>query len=236
MLENLGTTLENALGASTLLAVAVSYAGGVLASFTPCTYPLIPLTVSYIGARRDTGRAAGFFLSVAYVLGTSVIYTALGSIAGLTGSLFGTFQTNPWVNIAAANVFILMGLAMLGVFTIPLPSFVHTQLFSPARSGIAGAFLLGLASGLIMSPCTAPILAVLLGYVATRQNVLFGTILLFVFSFGMGTILIILGTFTGLVKSIPRSGPWMERIQKVFGLVFIGMGEYALVQAGMFLV
>jgi len=86
-----------------------------------------------------------------------------------------------------------------------------------------------------MSPCSAPVLTVLLGYVASRQNTLLGSLMLFSFSLGMGTLLIILGTFTGLLRSIPRSGPWLVYVQKGFGLVFVAMAEYYLVKTGIFL-
>ena len=236
MLENLTGNLDIYLKGSMMLAFTAAYLGGVLVSFTPCVYPLIPITVSYIGAQGKVSRATGFFLSLMYVIGTSVTYTILGSIAGLTGSFFGEMQTNPWVNLIIANIFILMGLSMLEVFFLPLPDILRSQLFSPKKKGFVGALLLGIASGLIMSPCSAPILAVLLSYVATKQNLLFGMTLLFVFAFGMGTLLIILGTFTSLLTSIPRSGPWMVRIQKLFGFIFIAMGEYFLITAGKFLI
>ncbi len=235
VLETLTGNLDVYLKGSMLLAFAAAYLGGVLVSFTPCMYPLIPITVSYIGAQGKVSKATGFFLSLLYVLGTSVTYTVLGSVAGITGSLFGGLQTNPWVNLIVANVFILMGLAMLDVFFLPLPDILRSELFSPKRKGFAGALLLGVASGLIMSPCSAPVLAVLLSYVATKQNIFFGMVLLFIFAFGMGTLLIILGTFTGLLTSIPRSGPWMVRIQKLFGFIFIAMGEYFLITAGKFM-
>jgi thiol:disulfide interchange protein DsbD len=92
--------------------------------------------------------------------------------------------------------------------------------------------LLGAVSGIVIGPCTAPVLAVILGYVATQTNLIFGISLLFVFSLGMGTLLIIVGTFTGLITALPRSGNWMNKINRVFGLVLIGAGEYFLYTAG----
>lgn len=236
MIETLAGNLDAYLKGSMVLSFAAAYIGGVLVSFTPCMYPLIPITVSYIGAQGKISRATGFLLSLLYVLGSSLTYTTLGSIAGLTGSFFGELQTNPWMNLIIANIFILMGLSMLDVFFLPLPDFLRSQLFSPKRRGYLGALLLGIASGLIMSPCSAPVLAVLLSYVAAKQNIFFGMTLLFVFAFGMGSLLIVLGTFTGLLTSLPKSGPWMVRIQKLFGFIFIAMGEYFLITAGTFLV
>jgi cytochrome c-type biogenesis protein len=234
MLDNLTTGLESYLHGSVLLAYVSAYIGGILVSFTPCMYPLLPITVSFIGSQKKDSRRSGFFLSLAYVLGTSLTYTVLGSMAGLTGGFFGAIQTSPWVNLFIANIFILMGLSMLDVFFIPLPRIFSNPLFTTQKKGLVGALLLGIASGLIMSPCSAPVLAVLLSYVATKQNIIFGMSLLFVFAFGMGTLLIILGTFTGLLTSIPKSGPWMVRIQKGFGFIFIALGEYFLITAGKF--
>lgn len=235
MFENLTSGLDIYLQGSVLLALLSSYIGGVLVSFTPCMYPLIPITVSLIGSQGRGSRMNGFLLSLVYVLGTSLTYMVLGIITGLTGNFFGTIQTNPWTNLVVANIFILMGLSMLDVFFIPLPRFFSSPMFTTRRKGMLGALLLGIASGIIMSPCSAPVLAVLLSYVATKQNIVFGMALLFVFAFGMGTILILLGTFTALLTSLPQSGPWMVRIQKLFGCIFIAMGEYFLVTAGKFM-
>jgi thiol:disulfide interchange protein DsbD len=209
-----------------------AFVAGVLVSFTPCIYPLIPITVSYIGGNSRGSHTEGFFLSLFYVLGTSLTYTILGSIAGLTGSLFGTIQASPWTNFIMANILIVMGLSMLDVFHFSLPGIFSSPMFTSRRRGLLGALLLGIASGIIMSPCSAPVLAVLLSYVATKQNVLFGMSLLFVYSLGMGTILIVLGTFTGIITRLPKSGPWMVGIQKGFGIIFIAMGEYFLITSG----
>ena len=96
------------------------------------------------------------------------------------------------------------------------------------KKGFIGSFLLGVASGFVIGPCTAPILAVILGYVAIQTNMMIGVALLFVFSIGMGTLLIIVGTFTGLIASMPKSGDWMKKINYVFGFIMIGAGEYFL--------
>jgi thiol:disulfide interchange protein DsbD len=128
-----------------------------------------------------------------------------------------------------------MGLSMLDVFSfsIRMPDFISRQQNVKKSKGFLGSFLVGAASGMVMGPCTAPALAVVLGYAATRQNVALAAGLMFVFALGMGTLLILVGTFAGLLAGIPKSGTWMVRISKAFGWILLATGEYFLVNAGM---
>ena len=218
-----------------MLAFPAAYLGGLLVSFTPCVYPVAPITIAFIGAHSSGSRWQGFRLSLLYVLGISATYTLLGGIAALSGRLFGQIQTNPWTYFFLANVCILMGLSMMGAISLPwkTPDFFTGLQRRKKTKGALGSFLVGVASGLVVGPCTAPVLAVLLSYVATRQNTVFGMALLFVFSLGMGTLFIILGTFSGLLASLPGSGRWMVRINRLAGWMLLLMGEYFLVNAGM---
>ncbi len=234
IMENYLSNLEHYLQGSAVLAFIAVYIGGVLVSFTPCVYPVAPIIVAYIGARGKGGRFHSFWLSLVYVLGTSLTFTVLGAVSALTGRLFGQIQSSPWTYFIVANVCIILGLSMLGVFTIRLSPAGFGGAGAKGTKGFLGAFLVGASSGLIMSPCTTPVLAALLTYVAASQNVVFGMILLFVFSIGMGTLLIALGTFSGLLGSIPRTGYWMVTVKKLFGWALIGIGEYFLLKAGTF--
>jgi thiol:disulfide interchange protein DsbD len=228
----LATGLETALNSSLMLSIALCFTGGILASLSPCVYPLIPVVASFVGSRSvdDSNRTSAFFLSVAYVLGMAVVYSLLGMVAALTGTLFGSLSSSPLAQFIVANIFILFGLNILEV--IPLP-FISVQAQQDNKGkGLVGAFVLGSASGLVASPCTAPVLGVLLTYVATEQNVVLGGMLLFIFSIGLGLILIGVGTFSGLLTSLPRPGQWMVWIKKGLGLAMIGLGEYFLIQAG----
>jgi thiol:disulfide interchange protein DsbD len=232
-LENFTEGLSVYLHGSFILAYAAAYLGGVLTSFTPCVYPMVPITIAFIGAHSSSSKVKGLLLSIVYVLGMSVTYTALAAIAALTGKLFGQIQANPWTNFFVANICILMGLSMLDVFVLPIrvPGFLAKA--QPKRNGIAASFLVGALSGLIVGPCTTPVLAVLLSFVATSQNIVFGMSLFFIFAFGMGTLLIILGTFAGLMTSLPKSGMWMTRVSHICGWILLAVGEYFLIQAGM---
>jgi thiol:disulfide interchange protein DsbD len=230
-MERLFETLRLSLETGNALAYPAALLAGVMISFTPCVYPIMPITVGYIGARSAGSRGKGFLLSLSYVLGIAVIYSILGCVAALTGRVFGQISTSPLAYIAVANVCIILGLSMLGVFELRLPSFTRT---SPdeTSSGLLSAFAVGLASGLVVGPCTAPVLAVILTYVATKQNLIFGATILFTFAFGMGLVLMALGTFTGLLASMPKAGTWLTNIKKVFGWILILAGQYFLFMAG----
>lgn len=231
-MEQLIGNIEIYLKASLAMSFVAAFLGGVLASFTPCVYPMIPITASSVGARNIGGtRLGGFLLSVVYVTGVAITYALMGILAATTGQLFGAINSNPWAFIFVANVIIVLGLAMLDVFTLP----VIAPDFAPKAGGAAGILLVGMASGLVAGPCTAPILGVLLAYVAATGNILLGGGLLFVFAFGMGVLLIVVGTFSGVMAAMPRSGEWMNRLKKLVGLAMILMGEYFLVKAGQLL-
>lgn len=227
-MEKLLILLGQNLDLNSAFSFVIVFLSGVVVSFTPCLYPLIPVTVGFIGAKSSGSKLRGFLLSVFYVFGISITYSLLGAIAGITGRAFGSLTNTPMVYFFAGNVFLLLGISMLGVFEIRLPQ----VLWRPKGGGVIPALLLGLASGLVIGPCIAPVLGALLLFVSTTQNVPYAMILLFVFAFGMGTLLILVGTFTSLLTTIPKSGKWMERIKKACGLILILAAEYFFIKMG----
>lgn len=231
MIEHLIGQFEFYLGQSLLFAYIAAYLAGVLVSFTPCIYPVIPITAAVIGGQRDISGARGFVLSLFFVLGLALTYTALGVFAALTGKLFGTIQTRPLTLGVLGGLFILMGLAMLDVFQLSLERYAPRGLTGGNRKGIFGSFMIGVTSGFILGPCTAPVLAVILGVVAARQSVFFGGSLLFVFSLGVGSLLVLVGTFAGIFASLPKSGAWMTGVKKLSGIVMLAAGAYFLYSA-----
>lgn len=205
------------------------FLGGVVMSFTPCVYPLLPVTVGYIGARSSGSKLRGFILSVIYVTGVAITYSVLGLIAALTGRLFGLIAVHPISHIIAGIVFIIFGIALLDVFNISLP---EVSLQNRIKlSGFFSVFILGLVSGLVVGPCTAPALGAILIYIGSRQNIIYGMSLMFTFAYGVGTVLILAGTFSGLLVNLPKSGPWLVKIKKVCGLILILAGGYFLIKA-----
>jgi len=224
-LGNINQYLHGSLG----LAFVAAYVGGLLASLTPCVYPMIPITAGVIGNSNVGGsKSRGFLLSLAYITGMAVTYAGLGIFAAATGRFFGAINTNPWTFLLVGNFFLLFALGMLDVFRIPtIAPHMNTKI-----KGIPSVFLVGMASGLVAGPCTAPVLGALLAYAASTGNLFLGGALLLAFSFGMGTLLIAVGTFSGMLASIPRSGNWMVFIKKGMGFFMLGLAEYFLIEAG----
>ena len=219
--EGIAGRLERSLAKGSWLAFLIVFLGGVLTSLTPCVYPMIPITVAVIGAQAAGGRFRGFVLSLFYVLGIAITFSILGIIAAKTGGLFGAFSQHPVVIALIAVIFFVMGLSMLGVFVMQMPSSLATKLQGKRRSGYIGAMLTGLVAGLVVSPCISPLLVVILTWVAKTGSVLLGVGLLFTFALGLGVLFVVIGTFSGVIKNLPKSGGWMELIERGFGTLLV---------------
>src|SRR6266536_2508957 len=212
--------LARLLAQGSVLAFAIAFAGGVLTSLTPCVYPLIPITVSVFGARQSGSRAHAMALSGLYVLGIAATYSALGASAALTGKAFGTVMQNPWVLGGVAALFLAMAASMFGAFELQLPSSLQARLSAVGGAGYAGALAMGLVAGLIAAPCTGPVLAAALAFVATKGSVVYGVAIMFAYALGIGLLFFVLGAFS---ISLPKSGPWMDTVKSVFGIALLAM-------------
>jgi len=206
-------------------ALGLVFLAGLATSLTPCVYPMIAITVSVFGARQAETRARAALLSTAFVLGIAALFTPLGVISALTGSAFGSALANPWVLGALAGLFTLMALSMFGLFDLALPSSLQNRLAEAGGFGLRGAFVLGFVNGLIAAPCTGPVLAVLLTWVATTGNLAFGALALFVYSIGIGVLFWFVGTFA---ITLPKSGRWVEWTKSAFGIAMLALAFYYL--------
>jgi thiol:disulfide interchange protein DsbD len=212
--------LGRQLAAGSLAAFAIALAGGVLTSLTPCVYPLIPITVSIFGARQAGSRRHAMALSGLYVLGIAVMYSALGATAALTGKAFGTVMQNPWVLGAVGVVFLAMAASMFGAFELHVPAGLQARLSRVGGAGHAGAFAMGLVAGIIAAPCTGPVLAAALAFVATQGSVAYGVAIMFTYAIGIGVPFFLLGAFS---VSLPKSGPWMDGVKSAFGVALLAL-------------
>ncbi|MGZ8441263.1 MAG: cytochrome c biogenesis protein CcdA [Candidatus Deferrimicrobiaceae bacterium] len=227
------SSFQSYLQGGSPLAYAAAFLGGILVSFTPCIYPVLPVTVGYIGSRSGGSRRRSFLLSAAYAVGMALTYAALGIAAGLSGSVFGEATAHPLSYLLLGNVCILFALSLFDVFHLPIPAMFSRAGASPGKDrGAAGAFVVGLLSGLVVGPCTAPVLGGLLLYVGASGHPLFGATLLFTFALGMGLPVVALGTFAGLLVNLPKAGGWTVKVQRGFGVLLLLAGEYLLLEAG----
>lgn len=232
--QALSSLLQSHLEAGSLTAVFYVFAAGVLTSFTPCVYPMIPVTVTYIGGSAAGNRRRAIGLSIVYVLGLALVYAALGVITALLGKTFGQFTRSPWVYGTVGALIVLFGIAMLDLVTLRVPTvFAGMQVQGARRGGYLGAALMGAAAGFVAAPCTAPVLGLLLVYVSQTRDVMWGGTLLLVFALGLGLLLMVLGIFSGLLASLPRAGSWMAWIKRGFGIGMILAGVWFLFQAAM---
>ena len=206
-----------------LLAVAISFAGGVMTSLTPCVYPVILITVAVFGARDAGSRLRAFLLSLTFASAIVLMYTALGIVSALTGTLFGRIYTHPWFILAIAALFTLMALSLFGVFTLQLPESLRSRFASAGKAGFAGAFVIGLVSGLLAAPCTGPVLIGILTFVSATRSVGVGALLLASYALGLTLIFIVVGTF---VMSLPKSGKWLDAVKDILGGIMLILAFY----------
>ncbi|MFY9608395.1 MAG: cytochrome c biogenesis protein CcdA [Blastocatellia bacterium] len=217
---------------SVLLGVFVA---GLLLNTTPCVYPIIPITIGFFvnqNANQEGKAKFGRTLSMAsmYVLGMALTYSLLGVIAAKSGGLFGALLQNPIVLIVLAGTMVALSLSMFGVYEFKLPESLNRMATSTTQStsGVLGAFVMGLTMGIVAAPCIGPFVLGLLVHVGTKGSAVYGFMLFFVLALGLGLPYLVLGTFSGALKTLPRSGMWMVTVRKVFGVVLIGMALYFL--------
>jgi thiol:disulfide interchange protein DsbD len=199
---------------------------GLGLAFTPCVLPMVPILSSIIvGEGRHTGRGRGFVLSLSYSLGMAIVYTLLGVAAGLLGEGLAAALQNPWVLGAFALLIAAMSLSMFGVFQLQVPAALQTRLADAsgrqASGKLAGVFVMGAISALIVGPCVAAPLAGALVYISQTRDVLIGGAALFAMAIGMSVPLLLVGVSAGSL--LPRAGLWMESVKRFFGVLMLAM-------------
>jgi len=209
-----------ALARGPVYAALAALAGGFVVSLTPCVYPMVAVTVSVFGAREAKSRWEGAALSAAFVLGIVAMFVPLGVVAGLTGSIFGAVLQNRWVVVAMALLFLVLAASLFGAFELALPAGLTNRLAMIGGIGYRGAFLLGLACGLIASPCTGPVLTGILAWIAKTKSAGLGALAL-----GLGVPFFIVGAFA---VQLPKSGRWMVHVKSLLGIVLVVVALYFL--------
>ncbi|MFI5142395.1 MAG: cytochrome c biogenesis protein CcdA [Thermoanaerobaculales bacterium] len=211
-------------GAGLLLQLAIAFVIGLGLNLTPCVYPLIPITIGFFLAQKDNTRVPTWLLSLGYVVGIAVTYSALGLAAALAGGVFGAAMQSPWVVGGIALVLLALAASMFGLWELRVPAWATRA--SGGRTGLGGAIVMGLAVGLVAAPCVGPFVAGLVTYVAARHDPALGFALFLSLSLGLGLPYLLLGIFTRAIDRLPASGAWMLGVRQLFGVLLVALAAY----------
>jgi len=225
-MESLLGNISSVINNTPALAYILIFLGGILSASSPCVLAIIPLVIGFVGGYSEGNKKKALLYSLTFALGLSITFTILGAIASLLGRLFGDVG-KLWYYLVA-GVALVMGLYLLGAIKIPFPKTVEMK---TKHKGILGSFLLGLLFGIVSSPCATPVLAVILAFVATKAQIIYGISLLFVYALGHCALIILAGISTGFVESFAQSRGitnFSNTAKKISGLLIIFAGFYIL--------
>lgn len=220
--DDVSSTLEKSGLFFSLLFV---FLGGLALNLTPCVYPLIPITIGYFGGQAEGKTSRLALMGFLYVMGIAITYSIIGVVTALTGGILGSLLQEWYVLVIISLIFVGLALSQFGFYEFKLPDSLM-NMAGGAKSGLFGAFFMGLTLGIVAAPCIGPFVLGLVTYVAKIGNVLTGFLLFFFLAVGLGTPYFILALFSGKIKSLPRAGMWMEGIKHIFGVIMIGMAIY----------
>ncbi len=218
------------LGDSLALGLVFVFLAGILTSFTPCIFPMIPITLAVLGNHSEQRtRLQNFLISLFYVFGIATTYSLLGLVAASSGTLFGASLGNPYVLSVMCVIFLTMALSMYGLFELQVPAFIRNKWGTGKnKGGYGGAYVTGLLAGVVASPCVGPVLVAILTFVATSQSRLLGFLYLFTYAMGLGMIFLVLGLSNQFIKLLPRSGMWMNIFKFFLGTLMLSAFYYYL--------
>jgi len=201
----------------------LAFGFGLASIFTPCVFPMIPITMSYFLNRASGGRRDGVIQAVVFCLGIVVLFSGLGLLVTAILGPFGVAQlgANPWVNGFIAALFVAFGLSLLGAFELAIPSSILTPLNQSAdKGGFAGTLLMGLTFSLASFACVGPFVGTLLAASAGGGGLrpLVGMV---TFAAGLALPFFLLALFPAYLKRLPKSGGWLARVKVVMGFVIL---------------
>lgn len=208
------------------LAVFIAFLGGVLTDFTPCVWPLVPVTLTIIGVRKDQSAFKNFLAACVLVAGMAVMYSILGILSASMGKGLGFLFQNVFFLLLIEALLILMAFSLFGFFEIRLPAAFQLYLSGLTGAGYRGVFLVGLTMGFLAAPCVGPVVGPLLAFVAQTKSISAGFVLLFGYALGMGVLFLALAVFYGSVQKKIRSGPWMLWLKKGLGILLLGVAFF----------
>lgn len=219
--------VENQLSHLSIVSVGIILLAGLLTSLTPCMLSMLPITIGYIGGYETEGKWQGAIQSSWFALGLATTLAILGIVATTIGKVYGQIGTG--LPIVVSLIAIAMGLNLLNILPLQLPNLSGTDWIGENLPRGMRSYLLGLTFGLVASPCSTPVLATLLAWVASTQDLVLGGSLLLAYAVGYVAPLIIAGTFTASIKKIIELRRWSGWINPVSGILLLSFGLFSLI-------
>ncbi len=225
-------SLENVFNVETpfWLILIFAFLYGILVSFTPCVYPMIPITAAVLQSQATRSGIYNFFLALSYVFGTAMVFATLGYIAATTTVIFGQWAGNPWVILFILAVLLYLAGSLFGLYELYIPAYLtrKKEVGTERKGSLVYTFFAGMIAGSVSSPCLSPVLVTVLIYVAKLGNPIMGFLTLFSFALGIGVLLVLVGTSSAALALLPKAGTWMVEIKRFFGFLILGLMLYFL--------
>lgn len=218
-------TFANMITDNVFLAITLSFVAGLISSFTPCTLAQIPLIIGYVGGYTDNDKKKPLIYSLCFALGITITFTTFGLIASFLGKTVG-IKSDVWYLLLAFLMFIIALQIIEVINIIPKKSKIYN-----GKKGIFGALMLGMFGGIFSSPCSTPVLIVILAYVADKSNILLGIIMLFLYSIGHSLLVVIAGTSVGFTQRMVQSNKVKNTaniIKYLLSILITALGIYML--------
>ncbi|MEM9006672.1 MAG: cytochrome c biogenesis protein CcdA [Cyanobacteria bacterium P01_F01_bin.86] len=218
--------VANQLTSLSLLSLGIVCLAGLLTSLTPCMLSMLPIMVGYMGGYEAAGRVQSIAQSIWFALGLATTLAGLGLVAGAVGGIYG--QIGIGLPIIVSVLAILMGLNLLEALPLPLPSSGDWDFLNRGMPAFLKSYLLGLTFGLVASPCSTPVLATLLAWIASTGDPLLGAGLLLAYTVGYVSPLVLAGSFTATIKRFLELRRWSGWITPASGILLLGFGVFSL--------
>lgn len=202
--------------------IFASFIGGILASLSPCSLAMLPLIVGYVGGYSKETPLRTFLQLCCFILGTAIVFTAIGIICALTGSVFAS-ALGGYFTLIIASLLLVMGLKLLNILDFDAPTIIKAMPTNSTNSIFLYPILLGITFALAGTPCSTPILAGIMAFAAIGKNLSLAILMLFLFALGQGVILILAGLFTSSIKNMKSLAKFTEILLKISGVLLVGV-------------
>lgn len=226
-MDNLVQIFTSGTGGAEVWALmfAASFLGGLVASISPCSLAMLPLIIGYVGGYSKETPLRTFIQLCFFITGTAIVFSIIGIICAVTGSVFASFLGG-YFTLIIASLLLVMGLKISGILEFEMPVIIKAMPTNSTHSLFIYPILLGITFALAGTPCSTPILAGIMAFAAIGKNLIAAVLMLFLFAIGQGLILIIAGIFTSSIKNLKKLSRFTDVLMKISGILLIGVAIY----------